>query len=361
MKKLPEIKTIPVSEERKRRLLRWFAMRKIENDIASVASDMDEQYDPRVRIPKGKSLVRPFDNFVEVGQIRLMNPMYVPTLNRPLYYAVLKEWHDDYMLIAPFSTFSEPATTGEMLTGIKHFSLSVLQLWNARTVPLHLIESGWLVSKLDENVLQDALSLFSHICGGESIAADLREKIGLPILHSDDPRIEYQSEERAVFGKLETMISQYEETIEVSLPNENVPAILEFVRELKFAAAAEDEKKSRTKGLILPNNIISADGEELKLYLKNREHIKCFNDAVCLNFIPGAKLVNLIWDFSHVSQGKLKDGMPFIVLTAAKCEKIAAGIIHECESCFTGKITRIMKEQELSIKSIDEIFMIVFE
>ncbi len=361
MKKLPKIKTKPVSEKRKERLLRWFSMRKAEKQLEALDSAIEEKYDASVRIPEGKNLVRHFDNSVEIGQIRLMDPTCVPDLNRPLYYAVLRRWDDDYMLIAPFSTFSEPATTGELLTGIKNFALAVLQVWNARTVPLHFLERGWLVSKLDESVSKDALSVFAHICGGKSISDELREKIGFPIIHPDDPRIEYQSEERAILGNLEAMISKYEEAIDLSLSTKQVPSLLKFIRELNLAAAAEDEKPVLTKGFVLPRELISAEGEALNIFLKDRKHIESFNDAVCSNFVPGSQISNLIWKFRQTSHGKLKDGMSFIVMTAAKCEKIALGIVHEYEGCLFAKITRILNDQEPSIESTDEIFMIVFE
>ena len=139
--------------------------------------------------------ISPYDHTsINSGEIRVLSHHLSGNQDEPVYVAVISEWEDDW-LVAPFSPFSEPASTGEMLTGIDICGLRVLSLWNAHTVTQENLSFSWLDGSLEDQVRRDAWNVFRHVSLGEPLSAELALRIGPPINHPEDPRKTYQQEQ----------------------------------------------------------------------------------------------------------------------------------------------------------------------
>ncbi|MBN1268004.1 MAG: hypothetical protein JXB04_00310 [Kiritimatiellae bacterium] len=132
-----------------------------------------------------------------LGQIRLLQPRLPATRERPRYVAVLETYADGSCLIAPFSRFSIPATTDELITGEIALPVQVLCLWNARRVPAATVSDSWSVGALSAGVLDDAAAVRKSLASGTTPTAPLAARTGPPLRHPLDPRMEYLEEERA--------------------------------------------------------------------------------------------------------------------------------------------------------------------
>jgi hypothetical protein len=158
----------------------------------------------RERLPE--TIVRPYAGKIpQPGEIRLLAPSLLPEVDRPVYVAVLSRWDKESCLVAPFSRYATPATTGEWLIGREVHPLRVLSLWNARVVAHTHLAKGWIAAKLTAGELKNALSVFRHVATGVPLAKVLAKSIGLPILLPDDPRVVYQQEEATLMAPLATV------------------------------------------------------------------------------------------------------------------------------------------------------------
>jgi hypothetical protein len=207
VKKLPKLQIRPVPEWQKARLARWIREWRIEQDLASAGHTHGDR-GPALRLATGVSTVSDREPSLvslvadvsaeprpEEGQIRLLSPDICPDSCLPLYVAVLRLWDDDSFLIAPYGRFSEPGTTGELLTGRDAPSLRVLSLWNVHTVSRTALLRSWFIDCLSAVEMADAWEVFRHVALGADLQTPLLERTGPPILRPDDPRIQYQNEE----------------------------------------------------------------------------------------------------------------------------------------------------------------------
>jgi len=156
--------------------------------------------------------IEPYDKQVTVGEVRLLSPCVVPETSRPVYVAVLSDWEAGMKLIAPYGRFSNPGSTGELLTGRTHHPLRVLCLWNCVSVPDEAIASGWKVDDLNAKEIEEAWAAFIHVLTGRPLPPTLIERIGPPICNSADPRCQYQQEELRVTARLATQALWFVET-----------------------------------------------------------------------------------------------------------------------------------------------------
>jgi len=198
------------SVSQKKYLERWLRLR--QRDLATAGSvDAGEPFAPTegacaatAPITTIRHLVRPFDDTIVAGDIRLLTYREVATDHSlPRYIAVLQAWDEGLFLIAPYSKYHIPATTGELATQRGHFSLETLQLWNARTIHELALKTTWRVDQMAPSERQDAMAAFRHVLTGEPLPKSLTGRIGAPILSPEDPRIAYQDEEAAVFCPLQ--------------------------------------------------------------------------------------------------------------------------------------------------------------
>lgn len=249
MSKLPILKSVPPEMAQIERLELWLMLWYAQNDMEE---ENDDVYTPdgtitEEQLAKLKTLVNPFDTNVQTGEIRLLSSAVVPDSKRPYYAAIIKQWDDDVMLIAPYAPFTVPATTGELKTGRKHFSLATLELWNARTVPTVFLRKSWLVDKLTEGETDDAFAVFAHASTGNELPEKLADRIGLPIVNPKDPRIEYQRLETELLTPLLEKSLEYEKVIhELKLVDNIEPLVksaYDFIRLPQAAKSGESASK----------------------------------------------------------------------------------------------------------------------
>ena len=208
MAKLPIIEIREAPSEQARRLSAWLdeweaEMRLRQADGAEMASERPGKGFGHVEA-FGASRFRgqEYDEPIRAGQIRLLSARTVPQARRPLFVAVLSEWEDGLALVTPYGPFSEPASTGELLTGRQDSALRVLCLWNSHTLPHVAIAESWVVDDLTGTELADAWAAFEHITFGKALNSALAERVGPPICHPRDPRRQYQEEELKLLAPL---------------------------------------------------------------------------------------------------------------------------------------------------------------
>lgn len=135
-----------------------------------------------------------YDRAVAPGQIRILSKRFTADPDCIPYVAVLEEWDDDLWLVAPFSSYTYPATPGEMATRIRTLGLRVLQIWNARTVQTKLLEKSFLFGTLDGHVRQNAADLFRHEFSGKELPSTFDALTGPAVIYDADPRRDYLDE-----------------------------------------------------------------------------------------------------------------------------------------------------------------------
>ena len=141
----------------------------------------------------------PFDTELEAGQIRLLS-----NTKRITYVALLRRWEDNSFVVMPFSPYDVPATDEEFTTEYDGGLFQrVLQVWNTRTLQDETLRKTWLISSLSERDIEDAWHLWEASLGGKDVEDRLLEKTALPIYRSNDPRLEYKSQELENLSKLD--------------------------------------------------------------------------------------------------------------------------------------------------------------
>ena len=140
------------------------------------------------------SLVNFSDEPIQVGDIRILRSRLIGETDLPVYVAVISEWEDGDWLIAPYGEFSEPATTGELLTGREDFGLRVLCLWNAHTISSEDLSFSFFEDRMTGEERKDSWEVFRVVSTGDDLPQHLSKRIGPPIVHPKDPRIAYQEE-----------------------------------------------------------------------------------------------------------------------------------------------------------------------
>jgi len=140
---------------------------------------------------------------VKLGDILLLSQFVLPQAPRPVYLAVLSAWGSGRWLIAPYSAFSVPATTGELLTGRDDFPLKTLCLWNTLDVDEETLNQGWRIGTMSREELDESWAVFKKVATGAELSSELNHRIGPPILQSNDPRCEYQHWESNILRALQ--------------------------------------------------------------------------------------------------------------------------------------------------------------
>jgi len=140
---------------------------------------------------------------ISAGQIRQLNPALNPTWSRSVLVLVLAVDEERALaLAAPFGEFGEPAFEGELSTGLRDASMSVLCIWNAAWVPLDAVRRSWWLTDAVDSLLSDALSLHKARSQGHDIPAQLKDRVGTPIIHPLDPRHDYMDLEAGLLNDL---------------------------------------------------------------------------------------------------------------------------------------------------------------
>ncbi len=257
MSKLPLFKKEKVSEEQKENLEKWlFSWYQNKKNITSDDEYIADETITDEQITKLEKLVNPFDSTININEIRLLSPKLVPDIKRPYYVAVIKEFDNNLMLIAPYSPFPIPATPGELNTGNKHFSIANLQLWNAKTIPKVLLKQSWLVDEIKQEDADDAFAVYANFTSGKALPEQLTKRIGLPIINQKDPRIEYQEKENELLLPLQEKIL-YCEKFRTSIEDKNKTIhFAEFAeKHIQFKQAASSEESQESKCILMHKTV----------------------------------------------------------------------------------------------------------
>jgi hypothetical protein len=210
-------------QELVQRLVRWLEAWQLENQLteafheltARPSSESAFRIVEKTKSDQSTIEVRPYDTAetaLRPGAIRLMGEDALPKFPRLLYVAVLRQIDEELLLVAPFSSYAEPATKGELLTEREDSPLRVLELWCAHTVPREIIAKGWLVDSMTQQEQDDAWAVFNHVFTGWPLPEHVKLRVGLPIRHPRDPRIEYQQSEMSLFRPWREFASSVQET-----------------------------------------------------------------------------------------------------------------------------------------------------
>ena len=326
---LPKIELLEYSFKRQQFLLEWLNSSILQNKLLD---DIEEEYIPdgtitEEQLAKLKTLINPFDDNIQPGEIRLLSSAIVPDSQRPYYAAVIKQWEEDMVLIAPYSPFTVPATTGEFLTGREDFSLATLELWNARTVPIVLLNKSWLVDQLSETEQKEAFAVFANITSGKDLPEELRDRAGIPIVNPKDPRIEYQKEEAALLAPLQNRIQMYENFYQGI--TDSFSDIEKSAETLEFQLAADDNEASESKCIIF-------SGEAQEMMTETFIHSAEKHGEV-LNLYKGDRFIPIDPDTKYTTEIQwqipkktdLKNGMILIAIDIKTKNIIGTGSVEE--------------------------------
>jgi len=315
--KLPTLKRVATPQWQKERLNKWLHEWSINKQLESEDIN-EEEIDSDSVFDIKKPSVADFDAAVEAGQVRLFSYDLLNREQRPRYFLVLGRWGDDNsFMLAPFSYMSEPATTGELDTWREHFSLKVLELWNARIAPEQAIAKSWVVDNFCDSELSDARSTYQHIAYGDELPEHLIERIGPPIINPADPRLEYQQQERSEMDLFEQACTGIKNNITGPISFSSL--LGDWSRDVdEFVLAAADEEELRDR-------VFSVEGYELEIVVSEE---------------PGSDdLVVNVYDMSGEPSHAL-DGATFI-----DHHKVIASI--------TNTSARLDKSQVNSITTLD--------
>ena len=186
-------------------------------------------------IDKLKSLSKPTDDVsVEPGQIRLLKGNLTTDPNEFTCILVLSQWSGNRWLVAPFSPYTEPATQGELDTGVDFHAYQVVEAWNTVVVPDYFLQTqSSYLRDVDESVRKDACVLFFLRLEGKEIPEELKSRTGANIRSKLDPRIQYLLNEKLQLKPLRDKIEKAEEFLRTmesfeSAPwaQKNAPAVL---------------------------------------------------------------------------------------------------------------------------------------
>ena len=196
MSKLPKARIVRVPKFQKQALARWLHEWRTDTLLRDAGDDAGfpgKQFTPfYVSEP------------VEAGQIRLFHPFSKETSAQLRYIAVLRGNRVGTWLVAPFGRFSEPALPGEWSTGRDTPALRTLCIWNSRLLQGSLLGRSWVVDTISTSAIRQALTIHSLLTEGRALPGSLARRIGPPLVHPLDPRLEYVEEEKEWFAALST-------------------------------------------------------------------------------------------------------------------------------------------------------------
>ena len=141
---------------------------------------------------------------VTVGQVLQLSPEVTDEPIDPVFVLVTGV-RDGMALLTAFSTLGVPAALDEFDTGIDEDGLRVLSPWNACWVPLALARRSWLVEMETEALMADYAGYQEALHAGRGVSERLKDRVGHPLNHPDDPRWAYYAQEGAKLLRLVEM------------------------------------------------------------------------------------------------------------------------------------------------------------
>lgn len=285
MKKLPHIQKTTISPTQREFLERWLALRSFDQAWGEDAECRQSEGEEGVSGPLSNHeseesfQARSYDTQVQLGDVRLLPPhLLAEELAVPRYVAVLSDWDGD-VLICPFAPYSVPAVTGELATGREHFSLAVLQLWNAVIAPETVLRDTWYADSLSDRECADANAAFRSVFFGADMPGELINRVGAPIWHPEDPRIAYQTEETEVFARLRAACLAAIEAAPLVIVIDFEKFVKSF-ENFKEKPAAADSGKEFTPCVVHPMHAEQKDIDETASGVQHWAEVVSFEDIV---------------------------------------------------------------------------------
>ena len=267
-------------DQRKEHVAKFISMYLAFNQL-SKESGYDESEDMNTGETVSLSPSNPFDTQLECGQIRLLSKT-----TRITYVVLLKRWERDSFVVMPFSNFKFPATEEEFLTEYDGgLFMRVLQAWNTRTLQDQTLENSWLIGHLPQKDLDDAWKMWEASLGGKTVEDTLLMKTGLPIYHSNDPRLAYKQSELENFARIdaEDLALIGVENVIMSDDNDSCSLFLgQYVND--YALAAGEEKQNLQFNYVL-------EDKSIVCFAEYSQHDKTFSFHV--NTSDGQKSMKL--------------------------------------------------------------------
>jgi hypothetical protein len=234
MPKLPSLHLLEAPAWQRERLQSWIEEWTLDLGLRGALQEIpNEVLAPAIKMfpDRALDLARPYDEEVEVRQIRLLGPTVAPDADRPICVAILGDTPDKLFLTAPFSRFGTPATPGEWLTGRDTAALRVLSIWNTRLFDSTYLKKSWLIGELSDAESAAAWEVFESQMAAQPMRNTLASQVGPPVVHPKDPRLLYQVEEAALFDAVAVVAEK---------PSSGV--VTEFVALRKIYEAAMEEE-----------------------------------------------------------------------------------------------------------------------
>ena len=227
------------SADERARFSQWMECWALHKALADVKPDTDSDNSPESGI--FDLPIATFDALPEAGEIRLLSHEITGETPRPIYVAVIHHSEDEYLII-PFGRFPDPATQGEIWTGVEDHRFDLACTWNARILPSGILEKSWNVGQVD-NILRGKLHAhFKSLARGLNFEVSLLKDIGPPLHHPEDPRWDYLAEETDLLKHLDQVCLDYYAEEEVDIGGEVFNFLSEFANIRKAASDAEDRR-----------------------------------------------------------------------------------------------------------------------
>lgn len=176
------------NEFTKQFIQQWMLHKSLQPTPEEVAEFEKENSKYNASTAKSTKEPKPFDyEDIKAGDIRLLA---LP--DEMCYVLVLNKLASSHIVVA-FSKFSIPATDDELLiSNTRAEYLSVLQLWNVRTMNQIFLRRSWLIDRVTDAELDLAASAVAHTMTGAEFNPEFADRVGMPITNPDDPRSDYK-------------------------------------------------------------------------------------------------------------------------------------------------------------------------
>ena len=146
------------------------------------------------------------------GDIILLHPSLLSSGSRPVKAMVLSvtasAWEtnhrDECVVITPVSPLSTPAFNWELEVD-EAAEKMVLQLWNTRCMPEHLLKRCWKIGELSQGAVDDAFDVYEHLEEGKDLSERLKAKTLVKLSSEDSNSLikDYYQREHALVDDLE--------------------------------------------------------------------------------------------------------------------------------------------------------------
>ena len=193
-----ELKNILIKTQKRKLELEKFAHE--YSEFYSKSFDFEEPLD----LPKVSELAD--------GDLILLHPSLLSANSRPVTAMVLsivgaawdgsKHQNSDCVVVTPISPLKTPAFSWELKVD-ENSESTVLQLWNTRCVPEHLVKRCWKVGQYSQTTVDDAFDVYEH-WEGKPLPSRLVDRTSIQLESEASTSVkDYYNREYALVSDLE--------------------------------------------------------------------------------------------------------------------------------------------------------------